>query len=377
VSVDTPVRGVLQVVLTLEPGGTERLVIDIAKAVASHHASAVCCIDHPGAWAGELEAVGIPVVALGRGAGFQPRLGLEIAAAARRFGCNVLHCHQYSTFVYGRLATWRSPRLGMVYTEHGRLDDAPPSRKRRLVNPVLAAGPGLYTTVSDDLGAYMATAGFPAARLRTVYNGIPLPAAPVDGDRQRARDSLGLAADDFVVGTIARLDPIKNLSSLLDGLAWVRRTTPLSRGRLVIIGDGPDREILERRTSELQLAPWVVLAGHRAQASRLLPAFDVYLNSSIKEGISLSILEAMAAEVPVVATAVGGTPEIIVDGRSGMLVPSGAPERQAAGWLALESDVDRRQRLAAAGRSRVLDQFTSERMVAQYMTAYGQVARRT
>jgi glycosyltransferase involved in cell wall biosynthesis len=81
--------------------------------------------------------------------------------------------------------------------------------------------------------------------------------------------------------------------------------------------------------------------------------------------------------VPVVATAVGGTPEIIVDGRSGMLVPSGAPERQAAGWLALESDVDRRQRLAAAGRSRVLDQFTSERMVAQYMTAYGQVARRT
>ena len=121
----------MQVVLSLNPGGTERLVLALVRRLRTRFSMTVCCLEEPGLWAADLQAEGLAVHALRRAPGFHPALGKRIRDIARQVGAGVLHCHQYSPFVYGCLARALSPRLSIVFTEHGRLSDAPPSAKRR------------------------------------------------------------------------------------------------------------------------------------------------------------------------------------------------------------------------------------------------------
>jgi glycosyltransferase involved in cell wall biosynthesis len=167
---------------------------------------------------------------------------------------------------------------------------------------------------------------------------------------------------------VARLDPVKDFPTLLEAFGDVRRRVP--RARLVLVGDGPERDRLAERAQRADLAGSVDLAGFRSDVRSVLPAADLYVNSSISEGISLTLLEAMAAGVPIVATGVGGTPEVLADGGAGVLVPSRNAALLAAAMSTLALDADRRARLATAARRRLESSFTIERMVREYAHMY-------
>lgn len=359
---------VMQVVLSLTPGGTEHLVVQICKRLPPEYGTVVCCLDAEGEWAADLQARGIEVRALRRRPGFHPLVGREIAQFAAEREIDVLHCHQYSPFVYGRIAAMWNRRLKIVYTEHGRLSDAPPTWKRRLVNPLLSHFDGSIVAVSHELRDYMIDSRFPRERVRVIHNGIEAGQAATSLDRRRARMQLGLDERAFVVTTVARLDPVKDLVALLDAFAFVRKRVPMAR--LVIIGDGPERQRLEARAQQEDLAGSVQITGYRADVRALLPAADVYASSSISEGVSITILEAMATGIPVVATAVGGTPEILSDGTGGILVPSREPVRMARAIVSLAQEPARRIALAAAARRRLEASFTIDRMVDDYARSY-------
>jgi len=359
---------VMQVVLSLVPGGTEHLVVQICKRLPAEYGTVVCCLDAEGEWAADLQARGIEVRALRRKPGFRPEVGRAIARFAAERDIDVLHCHQYSPFVYGRIAAMWNRRLRIVYTEHGRLSDAPPSWKRRLVNPLLSRFDGSIVAVSHELRDYMIESRFPRERVRVIHNGIEPAAAASPLDRRKARLLLGLDERAFVVTTVARLDPVKDLVTLLDAFAIVRKRAP--GAQLVIVGDGPERQRLEARASHDDLAGSVRITGYRSDVRALLPAADVYASSSISEGVSITILEAMATGIPVVATAVGGTPEILSDGTGGILVPSRDPARMAAAIVSLAEDHRRRGALAAAARRRLETSFTIDRMVDDYARSY-------
>jgi len=171
------------------------------------------------------------------------------------------------------------------------------------------------------------------------------------------------------VMAVARLDPVKDLPTLVDAFAIVRRQLP--HARLVIVGDGPERARLETCVDAANLGGSVDIIGYHAGVRQLLPAADLYVSSSISEGISITILEAMAAKVPVVATAVGGTPEVLPTADDGgILVPSRDPGRLAAAILSLERDPAMRAAIAAAGRRRLEADFTLNRMVGDYVRTY-------
>jgi L-malate glycosyltransferase len=359
---------VMQVVLSLTPGGTEHLVVQICKRLPAEYGTVVCCLDAEGEWAADLQARGIEVRALRRRPGFRPQVGRAIAQFAAERDIDVLHCHQYSPFVYGRIAAMWNRRLKIVYTEHGRLSDAPPSWKRRLVNPLLSRFDGSIVAVSHELRDYMIESRFPSERVRVIHNGIEPAVAASALDRRRARMLLGLDDRAFVVTTVARLDPVKDLLTLLDAFAHVR--TRVGSARLVIVGDGPERQRLEARAAQDDLAGSVRITGYRADVRALLPAADVYASSSISEGVSITILEAMATGIPVVATAVGGTPEILSDGTGGILVPSRDPARMGAAIVSLAEDHRQRAALAGAARHRLETSFTIDRMVDDYARSY-------
>ena len=356
----------MQLVLSLSPGGTERLVIEICKRLSDRVQSTVCCLDERGEWAAELDALGIPVFALGRTPGFQLSLARRIARLIRAHGVEVVHCHHYSPFVYGLLAA-KLTNVGVVFTEHGRLSDAKPSTKRAVVNPLLSLLGGRICSVSADLKQHMVDEGFPARRIQVVYNGIEPGRRADASQRAAARQALGVPQDAFIVGTVGRLDPVKNLALMLEAHAVLLAKHPSARA--VIVGDGEERRGLEARAASLGITHAVHFAGYRQDVRALMPAFDVYLNCSTFEGVSLTILEAMAAGLPVIATRVGGNPEVVIDHETGFLVAAGArPIADAMSQLLV--DAARRRVMGDAGRWRVLHHFSITRMVNEYASAY-------
>lgn len=357
----------VQVVLSLGAGGTERLVIDMTKLLSSRADVSVVCLDEPGRWAYQLEELGIPVTTLGRRPGFRPELVASVRGVLKSMHRPVVHCHHYTPFVYGMLAACTCPGSRVVYTEHGRYHDGPPSLKRRLANQLFGRLPGRFFAVSDDLREHLLREGFSPSRMHVNHNGIDVGELPGQAARTAARAELGLQDGDFVVGTVARLHPVKDLGTLVKACALRKDAGQ----RLVLVGDGEDREALEQLARELEATDNVLFAGQREDARTLLPAFDVFVNCSIIEGISVTVLEAMAAGVPVVATAVGGTPEIVSDGATALMVDSRAPEALAAAIGRLRDDPVLAGTLRDAARRRVEDEFSTERMVERYVDAYG------
>jgi glycosyltransferase involved in cell wall biosynthesis len=357
---------VLQVVLSLNPGGTERLVVELASRLHREMPMMVCCLDAAGSWARELEEDGIPVHALGRTPGFHPSLGRAIAHLSDSHGADVIHAHHYSPFVYSCIARcWRRGTT-VVFTEHGRLSDAAPSAKRRMANRMLVRFPRQVFAVSHDLKEHLVGEGFPDNHVGVIYNGIDVGPLPGGGTRARIRRSLGATDEDFVIGTIARLDPVKSLGTLIEAVA---RLAHHSRVVLAIVGDGPERKDLETLASHLHVEEHVHFLGEQHDARRWLAGCDVYVNCSISEGVSLTILEAMAAGLPVIATRVGGTAEVVNES-CGRLIPPRSIDALVDALIACMQEPSTRSRLGRAARCRVERSFTLDRMVGEYHDVY-------
>jgi glycosyltransferase involved in cell wall biosynthesis len=190
---------------------------------------------------------------------------------------------------------------------------------------------------------------------------------PTADERRRARRELDLADDAFVVMTAGRLVAVKDIGTLIDAHAQLVRRHPVAR--TVIIGDGEQRDELAARANALGVADTLCFAGYRSDVRALMAAADVYVNCSIYEGVSLTILEAMATGLPVVATPVGGTPEVVVDEQTGVLVSGGAAA--IAGELSrLAWEPHTAAAMGEAGRRRVERHFSLSRMVDEYAAAY-------
>ena len=170
-----------------------------------------------------------------------------------------------------------------------------------------------------------------------------------------------------MIGSVGRLDPVKNLGALFEALSLLGTRCPTARA--VVVGEGPERQALIDRAHALGIGNVTHFTGHRSDVSALMAAFDVYVNCSTYEGVSLTILEAMATALPVVATAVGGNPEVVVDQETGLLVDE-RPRSLATAIATLASNPAQRQAMGDAGRWRVKRHFTIERMVNDYAAAY-------
>ncbi len=359
---------IAHVVLSLDPGGTERLVIDLARRCAQTYGTRVYCLDRRGEWADELDRARIPVHVVGRRPGLDLRVAWRLRQLTAQHGVRVLHCHQYTPFVYGALSSLPRRAVRVVFTEHGRLSDAPPTPRRRRANRFLAPLPAVITAVSAELRTFMVAEGFPAGRVQVVHNGIEPGEAPTAVQRRAARAEIGVDPGAFVIGTAARLDPVKHLGMAIDALAEVRHRVPTAC--LAVIGDGPERGRLEQAASVAGVADRVHWLGFRKDVRSLMAGLDVYVNTSISEGISVTILEAMAAAVPVVATAVGGTPEVVVPDATGRLIGTRDVQACARELAELAVEPERRAALGQAGRTRVLACFSGARMFERYLEAY-------
>jgi glycosyltransferase involved in cell wall biosynthesis len=178
--------------------------------------------------------------------------------------------------------------------------------------------------------------------------------------------------DDVVLGTVARLDPVKNQLMMLEAFALVKSRHP--NARLVIVGDGSERKALEAKAAALNIASSVIFTGFSEAPGSYLAAMDLFLLSSDTEGTSITLLEAMSLGLPVVATATGGTPEIVDHDVSGLLTPIGDADAFATGIETLLQNPDQLKAKGEAGLVRFQKNYSVETMAGQYLAVYDQLA---
>jgi glycosyltransferase involved in cell wall biosynthesis len=223
--------------------------------------------------------------------------------------------------------------------------------------------------VSRAIADLLRADGLPDSRIRLVYEGVP-DRAPVPGGAE-ALAAMGVPMGSLVVGNVAALTGHKDHATLIEAVALLRERLP--RVVLVIAGEGELRAPLEAQARELGLSGSVVFTGFRTDLDRLMPAFTVFCLSSHMEGLGTSLLDAMAFGRPVVATAAGGIPEAVEDGKTGLLVPPRDPRALADALHALLTDEARARAMGAAGRQRFLARFSAAHMVEETLQTYQEV----
>jgi glycosyltransferase involved in cell wall biosynthesis len=228
-----------------------------------------------------------------------------------------------------------------------------------------------FICASEAIRQMLVADGVPAARTVTVHEGIDL-------ERMATAPAVNLHEELFlphqapIVGNVAALVPHKGQRHFIDAAALVVRK--VADARFVIAGEGELRPALERQIKEHRLEKHVLLAGFRPDVLSLHKAFDIFVMSSITEGLGTSLLDAMAAAKPIVATTTGGIPEVVVDGVTGFLVAPRDDAAMAAAIVKLLKDPDLRQRMGQAGLARARELFSAERMLKETLKVYQRVA---
>ncbi len=352
-------------------GGPERQMLGLALSLPKEYRTTFLTFAERGRCRALLEQVqrhGLDGKALEHNFPNVPRAAREVARELRRLRADLLCCSGYKPDLIGWLAG-RQAGVLVVSISHGWTAATLKVRFYEAIDRLVLRWLDAVVCVSEGQAVKVRQSGVPPERVVVIRNAIdPTTFAHPDPTARKELETLFEYTPRRIVGAAGRLSPEKGFDQLIDAAALVTRTAP--DAGFVLFGDGPLREALSRRVIERGLTGRFVLAGFRADVGRFLPHLDLGVLSSFSEGLPVILLEIMAAGVPVVATAVGGTPEVIEEGVSGYLVPAGSPEVLARRVLEVLADEAVRREMGQRGRQRVRAEFTFEAQSALYQRLF-------
>ena len=361
-------KNVLHLIETRGPGGAETMLTNLAKGLNSSKFNSLVGLLGTGWLFDQLQDNGINTVILRQRWSYDFQCLYDLVNLIREQDIALVHAHEFMMNTYGFLAA-RLAKVPMIATVHGKSYFS--DKKRRvLAYKSIARWSGGMVAVSNDLKNFIVQkTGLNPERITTIYNGINLEKYRRNDRNPKAkRRSLGIAADAPIVGTVGNLYPVKGHTYLLKAASKVVKAFPPTK--FLFIGRGKMRRELEVEAEELGIAENVMFLGFRSDIPDLLSVMDIFALPSLSEGLSLSILEAMAAGKPVVATDVGGNSEIIVDNEVGFLVPPRDPHAIASKMLLLLENKGLAREMGERAQNRVEGAFSLERMVKTYEELY-------
>jgi len=402
---------ILQVIWSLGLGGAEQMVIALARGLdRRRYRVSICCLNDEGAFAAALAAEGISVLAMHKRPKLDLGLPLRLARLMRQQRVAVVQTHLWSSNFWGRLAAALAGVPVVIVTEHGI--ERWRGRWHRLADRMLRWKTSRIVFVSDvTRRREVARAQLLMECAEAIPNGIdPDRYRPASAEERRtSRDRLGIGDDERVALFVGRFVPEKGLEYLLEALIGV--VGVVKRFRLILVGDGPLKEELQQSAARWRVYQYVRFAGFWPEVADWYAAADCLVLSSVSEAFPMTVLEAMASGVPVIATAVGDIPEMLgrksdVAGESsqvarrklcdarpptgdrssatsdlrpatafevaecGLIVPPGNALALSRAIERLLTDRALAERLGAAGRARVLERYTSQQMVERYAQLY-------
>jgi len=369
---------VLHVVHAFQTGGAERVVLDLVRRGSPDVANFVCSLTVPNDLAAQLHRHGAPFQCLHKRRGNDPAVVPRLARIIRGSGIDVVHCQGWGTYLEGLVAAklLAGSHPALIFAFHGKsIAEARcgiPLRQRLAQRAACCFTDACVAPAQSMAADYARSIGVRRERIRVIYNGVDTARFTGLSGGAALRESLGIGAGEFVVGFVGRLDPVKDVRGLVTTFSMFLRTQERSGGaaRLLVVGDGQEMPLARRAAAELGTESRVVFAGRRDDIDRCMGAMDVYLQPSLYEGHSLTLLEAMASRLPVVSTAVGGTAEAVASGRNGYLHRPGDYAAMAASLATLHHSPALRLLFGASGRRTVEERFSVAAMVAGYERLY-------
>jgi glycosyltransferase involved in cell wall biosynthesis len=352
--------------VTDQAGGAERFAVGLALALPKDRFDVTVCAtrEEGGRLAAELDAGGVRHFSLARRGGADPLAFRQLARFLKSERIDVLHAHKFGSNLWGTILG-RLARVPVVVAHEQTWSYEGQPLRRFLDGKVIGRLANCFVSVSNaDKERMVEVEGVPEEKI------VTLPNAYIPRDREAVGDlraELSLPSGAPLVGTVAQLRPQKALHVLIDAFAVVARSRP--EARLLIVGEGGDKGRLEAHAAASEAADRILFPGLRTDIDTVLGALDVAAMSSDFEGLPLFVLECMAHGTPLVATRVGGIPDALEDGRSGLLVPPRDPAAMAGAIESLLADPGRRQAMAEAAQQRVAD-FTIDRVAARFADLY-------
>ena len=351
-------------------GGAEEMVLNLVRRLPSRFAPMVCCINRAGPIGEEIRATGVPFQVLGLNPGLQHPLDVfTIARYLRETQPAIVHTFLLTASLYGRAAAILARVPIVIGTEVNIYEHKRPHHV--LVERLLMRGTDRVVVSAESVKEFYARqVHADRTRIDVIYNAVDWSQLGVTVARDELRASLGVAPSDIVAGIIARLTPQKAHAHLFEALA----TTPaLANLHLLVVGDGELRDDLQRRVNELGLQARVHFLGARRDLGNLLNALDMFVMPSLWEGLPLSLVLAMGAGLPIVATRVAGIPEVVHDGRTGLLVAPGDSNALGAALARFVASADLRESIGAAAKEFVTPRFGADEYVASVTALYDQL----
>jgi glycosyltransferase involved in cell wall biosynthesis len=356
-------------------GGAEEIVLNLVRHLPSRFEPMVCCIHEAGPIGEEIRKTGTPVAVLGLNPGMRrPQDVGGIRRYLRETRPQIVHTFLLTASLYGRLAAILERVPIVIGTEVNMYANKKPHHA--IAERLLMRGTDRVIASAEAVREfYIRQVHADPAKVDVIYNAVDFSQArPSTPHAQKAtvRASLGVPAGALVVGVIARLTEQKGHRFLFDALAG---TPTLANVHLLVIGGGERRDALAGQVDALGLSARVHFLGPRRDLGDLLGAMDVFVMPSLWEGLPLSLVLAMGASLPVVATAVAGIPEVVDDGRTGLLVPPGDSAALGAALGRMAADPMLRERLGREAQASVLPRFGIDRYVSSVTDLYDLLLR--
>lgn len=361
---------IMHIVLSMGYGGLEQIVAKlIKKADVNKFESMVCCLDRSGPLLEELKKDNIKTYVLGNRRGpLDLRLLVKITTLLRKEKIDIVHSHSGCIF-YGAVAGILANVNGIIHTDHGRLI---PDRKGLIIEDRLSSFfLNKFIGVSEDLTKYLKnTVGIKEEKLLTIINGVDTDIFhPINGTyKKEIRKIFGIVSDEKVIGTVCRLEPVKNICLLINCMKHIIKEIPACK--LIIVGDGREKEKLIKLTDELNLTKSIKFLGERSDIEKVMRLFDIFVLPSLSEGTSMTILEAMASGLPVIASEVGGNAKLIKDGENGFLFPLNEPNLLIQKIIDLLTDNEKLKTMGLQSRKIAEESFSFDRMKESYENLY-------
>ncbi|WP_440903468.1 glycosyltransferase family 4 protein [Catenovulum sp. SX2] len=350
-------------------GGTEMVIRNIIESSHSEQIEhSIFCIESTlGPWGKELQQSGLVIEVHQRQPGFDVSLIRAIRRYIKKNKIDVVHCHQYTPWVYGCLAAAFS-KTKVIFTEHGRFYPDFGTWKRKLVNPVLCKFTQHITAISKATKeALIEHENIPRDSIDVIYNGIK----PLEKDEtqvEQLKAQYLIPTDSVVLGTVARLDPIKNQQMMIEAFSLLVANYPSTY--LLIVGDGEERERLHKLVTKLNIESNVIFTGYIAKPVNFIALMDVFLLSSLSEGTSMTLLEAMSLGKPCVVTDAGGNSEVIQHNLSGLVVENNNLGQFSQAIEKLLSDGNLRKSLQSSALIEFNKRFDASVMNKHYLNLY-------
>lgn len=354
---------ILHIFISLPVGGAENLLLNTVKGLnPKKFKSIICCIAKKDSIGLEIESLGFSVYELNKltTGGFDKTIVTDLQQLIATHDIQIVHTHLYHANLFGRLAAKKAsiPAISSIHNTYPKR----PKLRRRLINWYLSKSTHTLIAGSQEIKNDIIHWDHVAEnKVKLIPNTVDLNSSTSELTKEQARDALNIPKGSIVLGTLGRLEEQKGHYLLIDTI-----NNLVLQGfniTLLLIGDGRLRSDLEKQTKQLGLSDCIQFLGVRRDIGDLFKAMDIYIMSSLWEGLSLSLLSAMAAELPVISTQVGGVDEVLGDSKYGLVVPTEDVDSLTTAVKTLINNPSKATTFAQLGRKKVEEHYSDKNLI--------------